>query len=95
MTIGNYEIKVQKRIILSGWRAAWISFLAIVVALILFSLIFILAGVSPIEAYREIFSYAFFNPFGLPLTIEPLCLLVAVHLRLSSFPIRRGCGTSA
>lgn len=76
MTIGNYEIKVQKRIILSGWRAAWISFLAIVAALILFSLIFILAGVSPIEAYREIFSYAFFNPFGLPLTLNRFVFLL-------------------
>jgi general nucleoside transport system permease protein len=76
LTIGNYEIKVQKRVSLSGWQAAWISFLAIVVTLVLFSLIFILAGVNPLEAYREIFSYAFFNPFGLPLTMNRFVFLL-------------------
>lgn len=76
MTIGNYQIGLQKRIRLSGWQAASISILAIIVALLLFSLIFILAGVSPIEAYREIFSYAFLNPFGLPLTINRFVFLL-------------------
>jgi simple sugar transport system permease protein len=76
LTIGNYEIKVQKRVSLSGWQAAWISFLAIVVTLVLFSFIFILAGVNPLEAYREIFSYAFFNPFGLPLTMNRFVFLL-------------------
>ena len=50
MTIGKYQIGLQKRIRLSGWQAASISILAIIVALLLFSLIIILAGVSPIEA---------------------------------------------
>lgn len=76
MTIGNYEIRIEKRVTLSGWQAAWISFLAIIVALLLFSFIFILAGVNPVEAYREIFSYAFFNPFGLPLTMNRFVFLL-------------------
>ena len=76
MTIGSYKIGLEKRITLSGWQAAWISFLAIIVALILFSFIFILAGVNPLEAYREIFSYAFFNPFGLPLTMNRFIFLL-------------------
>ena len=76
MNIGNYEIKLQKRVSLSGWQAAWISFLAILVALLLFSLIFILAGIGPLEAYREIFSYAFLNPFGLPLTMNRFVFLL-------------------
>ena len=70
MTIGSYQIKLEKRVTLSGWQAATISFFAIIVALFLFSFVFIAAGVNPFVAYQEIFSYAFFNPFGLPLTLN-------------------------
>jgi simple sugar transport system permease protein len=76
MSIAGYEVKLEKRIALTGWRAAMISILAIIVALLLFSLIFILAGINPISAYREIFSYTFFNPFGLPLTINRFIFLL-------------------
>ena len=76
MKIGNYKIGLEKRISLSGWQAASISILAIIVALILFSVIFILAGVNPFEAYREMFSYAFLNPFGLPLTMSRFIFLL-------------------
>ena len=48
----------------------------IVFALVLFSLIFILAGISPLRAYWEIFSYAFANPYGLPLTINRFIFLL-------------------
>jgi len=68
MRIGSNELKLQKRASISNWQAASISILAILVALFLFGLIFILAGINPLVAYREIFSYAFVNPFGLPLT---------------------------
>ena len=70
MKIGRNELRLDKRATLSGWEAAFISFLAIIFALLLFSLLFILAGINPISAYKEIFSYAFFNPFGLPLSIN-------------------------
>lgn len=70
MKIGRYQIMLEKRVTLSGWEAALISILAILFALVLLSLLFILAGVNPLVAYREIFSYAFINPFGLPLTIN-------------------------
>ena len=76
MKIGSYELKLVKRQSLTGLQAALISILAIIVALILFSLIFLLAGISPIEAYREIFSYAFLNPFGIPLTINRFIFLL-------------------
>ena len=76
MTIGGYTIKLEKRASLSNWQAASISILAIVVALILFGLIFVLAGVNPVNAYREIFSFAFFNPFGLPSTINRFIFLL-------------------
>jgi simple sugar transport system permease protein len=69
-------LKLRKRVYLSGWRAASISILAILVALLLFSLIFVLADISPITAYEEIFSYAFFNPFGLPITLNRFIFLL-------------------
>ena len=70
MRIGGYEMKLEKRATLSGWQAALISILAIIFALALLSLLFIIAGNNPLIAYQKIFSYAFFNPFGLPLTIN-------------------------
>ena len=76
MRIGPYEVKLEKRISLSNWQAATISLLAILVALVLFSLIFILAGINPFLAYRELFSYAFANQFGLPLTINRFVFLL-------------------
>lgn len=70
MRLGGFEYKLQKRVSLSGMQAATISILAIIGALALFSLIFILARINPLVAYREIFSYAFANSYGLPLTIN-------------------------
>jgi len=76
MRAGRYEIKLAKRETLSSLQAALIAILAILVALTLFSLIFILAGINPLLAYKELFSYAFFNPFGLPLTINRFTFLL-------------------
>ncbi|MDF1500780.1 MAG: ABC transporter permease [Anaerolineales bacterium] len=76
MRIGRPTLKLQKRVYLSGWRAASISILAILVALLLFSLIFLLAGINPLTAYEEIFSYAFDNPFGLPITLNRFVFLL-------------------
>jgi simple sugar transport system permease protein len=74
--IGRRELKLEKRAALSGGRAAMISILAILAALALFSIIFIMAGVDPLDAYREILSYAFANQFGLPLTINRFIFLL-------------------
>jgi simple sugar transport system permease protein len=76
MRIGSYELKLEKRVTLSSWQAASISILAIIFALALFSFIFILAGINPLSAYQEIFSYAFANPYGLPLTINRFIFLL-------------------
>ncbi len=76
MRIGSRELRLETRPTLSGWQAARISILAILVALFLFSLLFILAGVNPWVAYREIITYAFLNPFGLPLTISRFIFLL-------------------
>ncbi len=76
MKIGQYSIKLKKRVTLSSFQAASISILAIIVALFIFSLIFILADLNPLEAYREIFSFSFFNRFGLPSTINRFIFLL-------------------
>jgi simple sugar transport system permease protein len=76
MRLGSYRIKLEKRVTLTRMQAVSISVLAIIVALFLFSLIFILAGISPLAAYKEIFSYSFANPFGLPLTINRFIFLL-------------------
>jgi simple sugar transport system permease protein len=76
MRIGGYAVKLEKRLTLHGWEAALISILAIVFGLAVFSLIFILAGINPLHAYQEIFSYAFANPYGLPLTINRFIFLL-------------------
>ena len=76
MRIGRYNLKLEQRALLTGWQAAIISILAIIFALVLFSVIFILAGINPLLAYQEIFSYAFANPFGLPLTINRFTFLL-------------------
>ncbi len=70
MRIANHQLKIEKRYSLTGWRAAFISILAIVIGLVLFSIIFIQAKINPLEAYQKIFTYAFANPFGLPLTLN-------------------------
>jgi hypothetical protein len=76
MKIGPYTLTLIKRTSLSGWKATSISIIAIIVALIFFSLIFLLDGVNPLLAYKEIFSYAFANSNGLPLTINRFIFLL-------------------
>lgn len=76
MRIGSYALRIEKRVTLRRRQATTISILAIITALALFSVIFILAGINPFVAYQEIFSYAFFNPFGLPLTINRFIFLL-------------------
>lgn len=76
MKVGSYQLKLERRVTLSGWEAGLISIFAIVVALALFSLIFVLADVNPVSAYQEIFAYAFANRFGLPLTINRFTFLL-------------------
>jgi simple sugar transport system permease protein len=76
MRVGSYELKIEKRLTVTGREAVIISILAVVFALALFSIIFILTGINPLLAYQEIFSYAFANPFGLPLTINRFIFLL-------------------
>jgi simple sugar transport system permease protein len=89
MKLGRSEFKLEKRLSLAGWQAAAISILAVLFALILFSSIFILAGINPLLAYREIFGYAFANRFGLPLTINRFIFLLFCTCAFI-FPFRAG-----
>ncbi len=76
MKIGSYELKLEKRFTLTNWQAATISIFAILFALFLFGFIFIFAGINPLSAYSETFSYAFANRFGLPLTMNRFVFLL-------------------
>lgn len=89
MKLGSYEVKLEKRLKLTAWEAATISILAIFVALVLVSFIFLQAGVNPLTGYVEIFSYAFANPFGLPLTINRSIFLLLCTCAFI-IPIRAG-----
>ncbi|MCI0484940.1 MAG: ABC transporter permease, partial [candidate division NC10 bacterium] len=70
MRLAGHDVKFQKKERVTGWEATIISLLAILVGLVVVGLIFRQAGVSPVAGYRALFSYAFANPFGLPLTIN-------------------------
>ncbi len=70
MKLGGYELKLEKKIRVSAWEATAISLLAILIGLALVGLIFLQAKVNPLTGYKAIFSYAFANKFGLPLTVN-------------------------
>lgn len=70
MKLGSYEVKLEKKVKVTGLEATAISLLAILIGLALVGLIFLQAGVNPLKGYQAIFSYGFVNPFGLPLTIN-------------------------
>lgn len=89
MKVGAYELKLEKRVALAGWEATIISILAIVFALALFSIIFILAEINPLSAYREIFTYAFVSSYGLPLTVNRFIFLLLCTLAFV-IPFRAG-----
>jgi len=76
MKLAGYTLKFEKKENFTGVEAAVISVLAILFALFLVGFIFLQAGVDPAMGYYEIFSYAFLNPFGLPLTINRAIFLL-------------------
>lgn len=89
MKLGSYRLKLEKRVKLNGWEATLISIFAILFALLVFSYIFIRAGVDPLTGYKAIFSYAFTSSFGLPLTINrSIFLLLCTYAFI--IPMRAG-----
>ncbi len=89
MTVGGYRVRILRRATLPGWEAALFSVLALGVGLFLFGFVFLFAGASPMQAYQEIFRYAFFNANGVPLTMSRF-----IFLALSTYafivPFRAG-----
>jgi len=83
------KLRFERRLTLTGRGAAIISILAIIVTLALFSILFILEGVSPIQGYKEIFSYAFINPNGLSLTINRFIFMLMCTIAFI-LPFRAG-----
>ena len=57
MKIGNYNLKLHKRESLPRITAAIISILSVIVALLVFSFIFLQADVNPLIGYKELFTY--------------------------------------
>ena len=76
MTRSGRAFRFEPRSRLSAWQSLLIPILAIVCAMALFSLVFILAGIDPLDAYRQVFTYAFANPNGLPLSIYRFVFLL-------------------
>lgn len=76
MKIGNYELKLEKRVALSGINAAVISIISVICALLIFSLIFIQADINPFIAFKGIFSFAFGTASGLPLALNRFIFLL-------------------
>lgn len=90
MRIGRYKLRLERRLApITGWGAAKISILAVIVGLALFSILFILAGVNPLSAYQHIFSYAFMSSHGLTMTINRFIFLLLCTLAFI-LPLKAG-----
>lgn len=75
MKVGSRRIQFVRRDTIPAWEAFAISALSVLVGLVLFSVVFVLADVSPVTAYREIFGYAFFSPSGFRLVLNRFIFL--------------------
>ena len=53
MKLGSYEVKLEKKLTVTGWEAAIISILAILIAMVVVSFIFLQAKVNPLVGYEE------------------------------------------
>jgi len=83
------RLKLEKRLVLTGRDALKISIFSIIATLVVFSILLIWAGVNPIDAYREVFSYAYDPRFGLGLTIRRGMFLLFATLAFI-LPLRAG-----
>lgn len=89
MQIGSYQVQLEKRVDLTTTRAALISVMAVLVALLLFGGVFLLDDVSPLLGYWEIFSYGFLNPRGLVPTFSRFIFLLLCTIAFI-LPFRAG-----
>lgn len=89
MRLGRHELTLEPRQSLPPIYAALTAIGAIVLALALSSILFLSAGTSVFSAYRVVFSYAFFNPYGITATIQrSIYLLFGTYAFL--VPLRAG-----
>lgn len=89
MRLARYEVTLQPRPSRSPIYTVVTAVAAIAVALVLSSVLFLPAEASLLEAYHMIFSYAFFNPYGIQATVQR-----SIYLLFCSFaflvPLRAG-----
>lgn len=83
------KLKLERILVLRGRDAVLISVASIVVAFIVFSIFLFWEGASPIEAYRNIFSFAFDPKLGLMTTIHRGTLLLLATLAFI-IPLKAG-----
>jgi ABC-type uncharacterized transport system permease subunit len=85
----RHELMLERRPVLPAAYAVLVPILAITVALLFSSLLFLPAGADLLSAYRVLFSYAFLNPPGLVATMHR-----AIYLLFCTFaflvPLRAG-----
>ncbi|MEM3420675.1 MAG: ABC transporter permease [Candidatus Hadarchaeum sp.] len=83
------NIKLEKVVILTGREAVKISIISIIVAFIIFSIFLLSQGANPIDAYIQIFSFAFDPKLGLPSTLHRGIFLLFVTLAFI-LPLKAG-----
>jgi general nucleoside transport system permease protein len=70
MTPGRRGIALERRHAPSALHTAFTAGVAILLALVLTSILFLLAGANPLDVFGAVFSYAFTNPLGLTATVS-------------------------
>jgi simple sugar transport system permease protein len=70
LKLGRNEITLKRRQALPPLHTTLAASLAIFLALVLSSILFLSAGANPVAVYHVVFSYAFTDPLGLAATIN-------------------------
>jgi simple sugar transport system permease protein len=83
------RLKLEKVLVVTGRDAVKISVISIIIAFTLFSIFLFIEGANPIDAYKNIFSYAFDPSTGLPTTIHRSMLLLFATLAFI-LPLKAG-----
>ncbi len=82
MRLGSYEVKLEKKVRVTGWEATTISLLAILIGLALVGLIFLKAGVNPLTGLSGHLLLCLRQRVRSAPDDQPIDLHPAVHLRL-------------
>lgn len=83
------KLKLERVLVLTGRDAVLISVASIIVAFLVFSIFLLWEGASPIDAYRNIFSFAFDPKLGLTTTIHRATFLLLATLAFI-LPLKAG-----